>query len=342
MIISLLEKEIPYIDVRAPIEFAQGALPTSKNLPILNDKERKKVGKAYKKSGGQAATELGYILVKDDIRDQRVDDWVNFVNLNPNAHLYCARGGQRSEIAIKWLKERGVEIPRIHGGFKTLRNSCLKIINDASNDNKEWIIIAGKTGSNKTGLVTSVPNAIDLEGLANHRGSAFGGYQTPQPTPINFENTLAIKYLKISQAKIFFEDESRTIGKLVIPENIYNRMNNSKIILIDESIEYRINHIYQEYVVRAMKNETIVDLYKKLKAQLTKISKRLGSKHFKIINESLDKAFANNSKNCHYKWIEQLLVNYYDKMYEYQISKKLDRCIYNGSWKDVNNFINHY
>ena len=207
MIISLLEKEIPYIDVRAPIEFAQGALPTSKNLPILIDKERERVGKAYKKSGGQAATELGYILVKDEIKDQRVDDWVNFVNLNPNAHLYCARGGQRSEIAIKWLKERGVEIPRIHGGFKTLRNSCLKIITDASNDNKEWIIIAGKTGSNKTGLVTSVPNAIDLEGLANHRGSAFGGYQTPQPTPINFENTLAIKYLKISQAKIFFEDE---------------------------------------------------------------------------------------------------------------------------------------
>ena len=163
MIISLLEKEIPYIDVRAPIEFAQGALPTSKNLPILNDKERERVGKAYKKSGGQAATELGYILVKDEIKDQRVDDWVNFVNLNPNAHLYCARGGQRSEIAIKWLKERGVEIPRIHGGFKTLRNSCLKIITDASNDNKEWIIIAGKTGSNKTGLVTSVPNAIDLE-----------------------------------------------------------------------------------------------------------------------------------------------------------------------------------
>ena len=88
MIISLLEKEIPYIDVRAPIEFAQGALPTSKNLPILNDKERERVGKAYKKSGGQAATELGYILVKDEIKDQRVDDWVNFVNLNPNDGIH--------------------------------------------------------------------------------------------------------------------------------------------------------------------------------------------------------------------------------------------------------------
>tara|TARA_B100002051_G_scaffold65845_1_gene62445 strand:+ start:2402 stop:3445 length:1044 start_codon:yes stop_codon:yes gene_type:complete len=339
MIISLLEKEIPFIDVRAPVEFEQGALPSSKNLPILTNVEREQVGKVYKSSGGNAATGLGFSLVNDETKYERVESWIKFISKNPNTHLYCARGGKRSEIAVKWLKEKGVDIPRISGGFKAIRNCCIEILNQASVDTKDWTIIAGKTGSNKTGLISSVKNAIDLEGLANHRGSAFGGHLTPQPTPINFENSLAIKYLQISTQRIFFEDESRTIGKLVIPENIYKRMTNSKIALVDESIEFRINQIYQEYVENAMINETELELYNKLKTQLSKISKRLGSKNFNAIGELMQKAFISKSKNAHFQWIEQLLVNYYDKMYEYQMSKKLDRCIFSGSWNEVKSFM---
>ena len=96
-----------------------------------------------------------------------------------------------SEIAQSWLKEVGCDIKRISGGFKALRNTCLSVLNDASSDNKKWIIISGRTGSAKTKLINILDNSICLEGLANHRGSAFGSFDTPQPTPINFENNLA-------------------------------------------------------------------------------------------------------------------------------------------------------
>ena len=103
MLISLLQKQIQFIDVREPVEFSKGALPTSTNLPILLDEERELVGKAYKKLGGQSATELGHAIVKDKIKDQRIKGWLDFIEENPSAHLYCARGGQRSEIAQSWI-----------------------------------------------------------------------------------------------------------------------------------------------------------------------------------------------------------------------------------------------
>ena len=134
MLISLLQKQIPFIDVRAPVEFSKGALPTSTNLPILFDEERELVGKAYKKLGGQSATELGHAIVKDKVKEKRIEAWVDFIEENPSAHLYCARGGQRSEIAQSWIAERGIDIPKIEGGFKSLRNSCLTILDKAAND----------------------------------------------------------------------------------------------------------------------------------------------------------------------------------------------------------------
>ena len=342
MLISLLQKQIPFIDVRAPVEFSKGALPTSTNLPILLDEERELVGKAYKKLGGQSATELGHAIVKDKIKEQRIEAWLDFIEENPSAHLYCARGGQRSEIAQSWIAERGIDIPKIEGGFKSLRNSCLTILDKAANDPKEWIIVAGKTGSNKTGLVSKLSNGIDLEMHANHRGSAFGGFQSPQPSPIDFENSLACNYLKISNNAIILEDESKTIGKLVIPENFYHKMINSKIVIIDQPLDLRSDHIYNEYVLNALENQSSINLCNKLKDQLEKISKRLGTDNYKKIDKQISVAFQSNNKDDHHKWIEQLLQNYYDKMYDYQLDKKMGRCIYKGTWNDIEAFLSEY
>ena len=342
MLISLLQKQIPLIDVRAPVEFSKGALPTSTNLPILLDEERELVGKAYKKLGGQSATELGHAIVKDKIKEQRIKGWLDFIEENPSAHLYCARGGQRSEIAQSWIAERGIDIPKIEGGFKSLRNSCLTILDKAANDPKEWIIVAGKTGANKTGLVSKLSNGIDLKMHANHRGSAFGGFQSPQPSPIDFENSLACNYLKISNNTIILEDESKTIGKLVIPENFYHKMINSKIVIIDQPLDLRSDHIYNEYVLNALENQSSINLCNKLKEQLEKISKRLGTDNYKKIDKQISVAFQSNNKDEHHKWIEQLLQNYYDKMYDYQLDKKMGRCIYKGTWNDIEAFLSEY
>ena len=339
MLISLLEKQTPLIDVRAPIEFKKGSLPGSVNLPILLDDERHQVGKTYKKLGSGPATDLGFNLVSGDLKEKRVKKWLNFIIDNPSAQIYCARGGQRSKIAQEWIAEQGVNIPKIEGGFKSLRNECLDFIDKACSDEKKWIVIAGMTGTNKTGIISLLNNGIDLEGLANHRGSAFGGFETPQPSPIDFENSLACNYVQIKNKTVIFEDESRTIGRLVIPEKFYNRIINSEIVIINEPIDVRVDHIYKEYVHDALVNQTNDDLKSKLSDQLSKISKRLGMDNFIKINEQIQIAFQKDSRESHHTWIYELLTNYYDKMYHYQLEKKKDRCIFSGSWKEVKKYL---
>ena len=284
MLIPLIKNKIPFIDVRAPSEFILGAVPTSKNLPILSNNERTEVGKMYKENGNEAAIEKGYSLVNGKIKDKRISNWIKFVKRNPQAQMYCARGGQRSKIAQNWLKEIGVDIDFVEGGFKALRNTCIEVLDSASSDNKEWIIIAGKTGSGKTKMIKQISNSIDLEGLANHRGSAFGGFETLQPTPVNFENNLAYQYLNISSNKVYIEDESKTIGRLVIPKKFFNKMNSSTLVLIQEPIENRIKNIYNEYVSKEIELTDEHKVLISLRSKLQKISKRLGGTNYKIVD----------------------------------------------------------
>ena len=342
MLIPLIKNKIPFIDVRAPSEFILGAVPTSKNLPILSNNERTEVGKMYKENGNEAAIEKGYSLVNGKIKDKRISNWIKFVKRNPQAQMYCARGGQRSKIAQNWLKEIGVDIDIVEGGFKALRNTCIEVLDSASSDNKEWIIIAGKTGSGKTKMIKQISNSIDLEGLANHRGSAFGGFETLQPTPVNFENNLAYQYLNISSNKVYIEDESKTIGRLVIPKKFFNKMNSSTLVLIQEPIENRIKNIYNEYVSKEIELTDEHKVLISLRSKLQKISKRLGGTNYKIVDNLIEDAFQKNDYNIHYEWIKTLLESYYDKMYDYQINQKKDRCIESGTWDEINHFLLSY
>ena len=342
MLIPLIKNKIPFIDVRAPSEFILGAVPTSKNLPILSNNERTEVGKMYKENGNEAAIEKGYSLVNGKIKDKRISNWIKFVKRNPQAQMYCARGGQRSKIAQNWLKEIGVDIDIVEGGFKALRNTCIEVLDSASSDNKEWIIIAGKTGSGKTKMIKQISNSIDLEGLANHRGSAFGGFETLQPTPVNFENNLAYQYLNISSNKVYIEDESKTIGRLVIPKKFFNKMNSSTLVLIQEPIENRIKNIYHEYVSKEIEQTGEHTVLISLRSKLQKISKRLGGTNYKIVDNLIKDAFQKNDYNIHYEWIKTLLESYYDKMYDYQINQKKDRCIESGTWVEINHFLLSY
>ena len=342
MLIPLIKNKIPFIDVRAPSEFILGAVPTSKNLPILSNNERTEVGKMYKENGNEAAIEKGYSLVNGKIKDKRISNWIKFVKRNPQAQMYCARGGQRSKIAQNWLKEIGVDIDIVEGGFKALRNTCIEVLDSASSDNKEWIIIAGKTGSGKTKMIKQISNSIDLECLANHRGSAFGGFETLQPTPVNFENNLAYQYLNISSNKVYIEDESKTIGRLVIPKKFFNKMNSSTLVLIQEPIENRIKNIYNEYVSKEIELTDEHKVLISLRSKLQKISKRLGGTNYKIVDNLIKDAFQKNDYNIHYEWIKTLLESYYDKMYDYQINQKKDRCIESGTWDEINHFLMSY
>lgn len=340
MLDKLIQENTPFIDVRSPKEFDHGSMPTSVNIPILNDDEREIIGKKFKQDGSEAAQEAGYRLVSGALKDERVTKWKKFIDKNPNAWIYCARGGLRSRIAQIWLKEIGVDVDRVELGFKSLRNFCLKKIDDIKKDKKDWIILAGRTGSNKTKLINILNNSIDLEGLANHRGSAFGDKSTPQPTPINFENILSVKYFQHNNKKLILEDESRTIGRLVIPDLFHYKMRQSNICILEAPLVERVENIYNDYIANLSFSDNQAALnMKKFQNNLIKISKRLGSDNFKKIDKLMKRAFIDAKKETHLQWIEELLSCYYDRMYDYQLDRKMNRCSYKGEWKACLDFL---
>ena len=174
---QLLIDSVPSIDVRAPIEFVKGAVPDSCNLPLLNDTEREKVGTCYKQQGREQAIELGHTLVNGETKAARLERWQQFLARHNNAYLYCYRGGLRSRITAQWLADHGVTVPVIEGGYQALRLHLLNEFNAVSAD--KLLVVSGKTGCGKTPLIKPFNNAIDLEGIANHRGSSFGKKISP-------------------------------------------------------------------------------------------------------------------------------------------------------------------
>ena len=173
------EGELPLLDVRSPGEFAKGHLPGSFNGPILNNEERHEVGLTYKTQGQDTAVELGHRLVLPQ-KEARVAAWAEYLNQQATPLVTCWRGGLRSGIAQEWLVQAGVPAVKVRGGYKAIRALLLEAIE------KPWTghVIAGPTGSGKTEFLRSLnlPQAIDLEELADHRGSSFGGlFRAPQP-----------------------------------------------------------------------------------------------------------------------------------------------------------------
>ena len=223
--------DIPLLDVRAPIEFEHGAFPNATNIPLMTNSQREAVGTTFTEDGHDAAIVLGAKLVTKAERVQRKRAWAKFFDqhgsnnkqTNPyGAALYCFRGGLRSQISQQWImEETGLQQPRIQGGYKALRRFLMDSIERiAADESIELVVLGGKTGSGKTRILHQLSNAIDLEGLANHRGSAFGPTATPQPTQINFENCLAIELLKKEAAgckKLILEDEALCVGYRQVP-----------------------------------------------------------------------------------------------------------------------------
>ncbi len=338
--LELLRANTPLIDLRSPIEFAKGTFPQSVNLPILNNDERAKIGKTYKHQGNDAAVKLGHRLVSGDQKENRVSGWKEFIEKNPSTWMYCMRGGQRSGIAQDWLEDIGINVSVIEGGYKALRRTSLKILDSVNEDDKRWIILGGRTGTGKTVILNQIASSIDLEHHAEHRGSAFGGLLSQQPSPIDFENRLAINYLRHDHQTLILEDESRTIGKVAIPNAWFHRMQNSEMIFIKISLEERVQNIIDDYILTPLGDGiSKTDLLLSLRSSLMKIQKRLGGDNFREIRNKMDQAFLDPKNYGQEAWIKQLLVVYYDPLYDYQIKSKVNRCIYQSDTKGVTEFL---
>ena len=328
---SILRNGRPLIDVRSPVEYRRGAVPGAVNLPLLTDDERDAVGKTYKARGHDSAVAQGHELVADDTKASRVAAWRDFAVEHPEALITCWRGGLRSQIAQGWLADAGIDLPRVAGGFKALRQFCLETIQTAGD--RRFMVVGGRTGSGKTRVVCAARAHVDLEAIANHRGSAFGGFPTPQPPPVTFENAVAVALLKLSpDCVVVVEDESRTIGRLAIPAALHEAMQQAPIVLLDVDHTARADNIYREYVVEADDPEP------HLSTALSRIERRLGGVRYRELATLMDAAFradASQRPDAHRLWIRRLLEYYYDPMYDYQLSGKQDRVLMRGSPAEV-------
>ena len=329
------------IDLRSENEFKKGSIPQSVNIPILNNDQFKKVGIEYKKNGSDAAIALGHSLVKGSLKENLIHHWTEHLKKNPECLLYCFRGGMRSEIAVKWLNDCGVKVNRLKGGYKNFRNWVISQHLDIENYIKDWIIIGGLTGSGKTDFLRSFKESIDLEQIANHRGSAFGVRDGGQPTQSNFENILTLDYLNHKYEKLILEDESRTIGRAGLPGFWYQKMQSSKLIILEVDDDKRAENIYYEYVYDELNNGVNEDiLLEKYLGSLNNIKRRLGNVVYNNIKDLMKSAFHQNEKEIHKEWILTLLTSYYDKMYSYKLDMRKDFIVHKGEIDSCRDYIN--
>jgi len=354
---SLFLSDRPLLDVRAPVEFLEGAFPNAVNHPLMDDADREAIGTCYKQQGQDAAIALGMQRVSGDIKDARVAAWAAFAREHPDGVLYCFRGGLRSRISQQLLYEyTGIEYPRVEGGYKQMRQFLREQLDSLPN-RLQPIILSGRTGSGKTRFLQTITQMIDLEGLANHRGSAFGSQAQRQPTQIQFENTLSIALLrKVSQEQttLLFEDESRSIGSVHLPETFFKRLSEAPVILMQVPDEERVEISYQEYVLDnlqafiTLRNGDEAAGFASFSAyllgSLDKIQRRLGGVRYQQVRQTMQAALAHQEQTGqtegHYDVVRLILLDYYDPMYDYQISKKQDRLVFTGSPAEVRDYLN--
>jgi tRNA 2-selenouridine synthase len=308
----LIQESFPIIDVRSPGEYEIGHIPGAVNIPLFNDAERKIIGTIYKREGRNEAINKGFEIVQGKI--ETIIDQALQVAKSPvfkpgrnNVRMYCWRGGMRSG-AMAWLFEKyGIDCYVLSGGYKAFRTYVHQFLDQPFH----FILLGGMTGSGKTDILGEMKKrgqqVIDLEALARHKGSAFGALgENPQPSTEHFENLLFTELSKINiREAIWLEDESRTIGKITIPPEIYSRTRQSAAIILETDREKRIAHLIQNY--GSYSPDEIINC-------ILKIEKRLGGQNTKTaIQHALDK---------NYEAMLEIILSYYDKTYQYGLNKK--------------------
>lgn len=350
---QIVVNDIPLIDVRAPVEFDVGSFPNTVNLPLMNDEERHRVGICYKKYGQAEAIRLGHRLVSGEVKDARIAAWKRHLDTHPSVLIFCLRGGLRSQLSQQWACEASNrQILRLSGGFKAFRRYLLEQIETIAFVSAP-IIVGGRTGVRKTHLLQTINNGVDLELLANHRGSAFGAYITPQPTQLNFENALAyalIKHRNAGHKHLVVEDEGRHVGSRYLPKSLAASFSQSDVVVLKAPFEERVRNTIDEYVVDAQtafgqyfgeagRNRW----YETVRANIARIRKRLGGDREKRVSAALNMALAHQETTGetikHRAWIEILLREYYDPMYDYQLKKKTNKRVFEGTHADVRKYL---
>lgn len=306
------------IDVRSPCEHQAECIPNSINVPLLSDQERAVVGTIYKTEGEMIARRHALKLISPKIPEiiERIDQLREHGN---TVVVYCWRGGMRSESVASVLSIAGMDTHRLTGGYKAWRATVMRDF-DQNRYPLQFAVLHGLTGCGKTEILVELASrgfkVLDLEALANHRGSVFGGLGLgEQPTQKNFDAALWMELRRLHEQGngdlVFVEAESRKVGRLALPDCVFDRIQVGVPILVNGSIEARAQRIVADYLNPAHNPEREISRGLEL---LSHLKERLGSKLVQEIEHLVKSGSVLEA-------VSLLLVHYYDPLYSHAIER---------------------
>lgn len=305
------KRHYPVIDVRSPAEFSVGHLPGAISIPVFNNEERAIVGTTYTKIGTSEAIEKG-----KEIAAAKLTSYIeNLLAAAPEktALMYCWRGGMRSREMALFYESKGFKIKVLEGGYKAYRT----FIRQQFSNSADIRIVGGYTGTGKTEILACLKQlgcqVIDLEGLANHKGSVFGHLgQKEQPTNQNFENHLYEIWSDLDLEKpVWLEHESMNVGNIFVPDTLYRNILMGKLYFVKVELKRRIERILNEYA--KFPPEQLI-------RSVGRIERRIGRELMNQLSTML--------MNGQFERVTEELLNYYDKTYDFALIKKPVRQLY--------------
>lgn len=301
-----LARQHPVLDVRSPGEYSRACIPSAHSFPLFTDEERKVVGTSYKQQSREDAIKIGLDYFGPKMRAM-VEEAERIAGNNKTILVHCWRGGMRST-AVAWLLDLyGFKVYTLSGGYKAFRQWALGQFALPFH----LLILGGYTGSGKTIVLDEMAKRgaqiVDLEAIANHKGSAFGALgRGPQPSQEMFENKLALALSVLDAEKpVWLEDESRRIGDLNIPADLWNTMRISPLFFLDIPSEARLQHILSEY--GGFKKEDLVNTIMRIRKRLGGLATRDAINH--LLDDNVTESF-------------RILLRYYDKFYGHGVSNR--------------------
>lgn len=295
----------PMLDVRSPGEFEQGHIPGATSFPLFTNEERAQVGTCYKQQGRDAAVELGFDLLGPKLGD-RVRQ-AKAIAPHRRLRVHCWRGGMRSGGVAWGLQMAGFQVVTLEGGYKAYR----RLARDVFGTPRHIIVLGGMTGTGKTQILHALSalgeQVLDLEGLANHRGSSFGSLDMPpQPSTEHFENLICDRLSHLDANRpVWLEAESKRVGTCRIPAELFQQMEAAPTLEIVRPLEERL--------------EILVDVYgntnrEELIAATERIRKRLGGQRTQAAVDLI--------RNESPREVCKIVLDYYDRTYRYDLERR--------------------
>lgn len=296
------------IDARSPQEYAESHISGAQNFYALNDEEYKEVGTVYRQvSPFEARVKGAAYVCKNAVT--HISSLYPAYTPKTKIAMYCAKGGMRSASLSTIFSNIGYRVDRIEGGYRSYRSFVIDYLENMPTFS--FVTLRGNTGSGKSELIEKLENSIDLERMANHYGSVFGLMNGEQPSQKEFQNRLADALLGVDSAKpVFIEGESKRIGKLILPNRLYEMMYEGKQVRVVASIENRVKRIVGMY--EHISRPHFEDCMEKITPYIKKSAKD------EILSSFAEKNLA--------KAAEILLIEYYDKVYKKSDKEELIVC----------------